>query len=407
MRFLQYNEVMTDHVIHVGINAYEANVAKRVGSNKYAHELLCELERQTREDHEHIGPVTKKRTVRFEWTVYLPSPALIDLPKQRPGFTYRIIPPKKLWTQWRLPFDLYFGGLRHDVFLSLGHYAPRLCPFPSVVCVLDLAFLKFPQFFLKKDVYQLKEWTKYSVKQAKQIVTISESTKADIVAEYKKSPEDITIIYPGIDTETKLEGGMLDAFGQDTQSLLAKYGLEANQYIISVGTIQPRKNIISAIHAFEQFNSSQNNSYKFVLIGKPGWMTTEFDEAVANSPQKQNIILTGFVSDWDKYVLLRSALCSVLVGYYEGFGIPAIESLSAGITPVVANAASLPEVVGKFGILVDPYSVESIAKGFADAAAAPPSPMRRAEMREWAKQFSWEESGSKVLDLLEEKFSSK
>jgi glycosyltransferase involved in cell wall biosynthesis len=377
---------MAGKTLSIGVNAYEANVTKRVGSNQYAYRLLVELERLTRESS-------------VDWTVYLPEAPLSDLPKERPGYHYAVCPPKRMWSQWRLPLQLYLHNSHHDVFLSLGHYAPRFCPFPSVICILDLAFLKFPQFFLKKDLYQLKNWTQYSAQNAKHIFTISQSSKKDIVEMYHKNEADVSIVYPGIETQQSLENR-----DQISEQALQKFGLEEKKYLVSVGTIQPRKNVISAIHAFEKINPMRGNAYKLVLVGKAGWLTDEFEKVLANSPQKQNIISTGFVSDSEKTTLLEKAAASFLVGYYEGFGIPAIESLQAGIIPVVANTGSLPEVVGEYGILIDPYSVDSIADGFTTALGMNVDAMRRSQMLEWARQYSWEQSAQRMLEVLYDHF---
>lgn len=377
---------MAGKILSIGVNAYEANVTKRVGSNQYAYKLLVELERLTRE-------------ATVEWTVYLPESPVADLPAERPGFRYRVCSPKRMWTQLRLPLELYFRNQHHDVFLCLGHYAPRFCPFPSVICILDLAFLKFPQFFLKKDLYQLKNWTEYSAKNAKHVFTISESSKKDIIDLYHKKETEVSIVYPGLEAQDP---------GTSTQTVdehaLQKFGLEEKKYLISVGTIQPRKNVISAIHAFEKINPMRANAYKLVLVGKAGWLTDEFEKVLADSPQRQNIISTGFVSDAEKTTLLQKAAASFLVGYYEGFGIPAIESLQAGVVPVVANTGSLPEVVGEYGILIDPYSVDSIADGFTKALDMNVDAMRRSQMLEWARQYSWEQSAQKMLEVLYDHF---
>ncbi|MEP7166984.1 MAG: glycosyltransferase family 1 protein [Candidatus Woesebacteria bacterium] len=380
---------MEQKSLSIGVNAYEANVAKRVGSNQYAFRLLVELER-----------VSRGKTI--EWTVYLPSIPLFDLPKERPGFAYVVCPPKKLWSQWRLPLQLYLKNKHHDVFLSLGHYSPRFCPSPTVICILDLAFLKFPQFFLKKDLYQLKNWTAYSARNAQHIFTISQSSKKDILEVYKKQESEVSIAYPGLESVQALE--TMDPI---TQKILERFKLENRRYIVSIGTIQPRKNIVGAIHAFEKVNPEKGNIYKLVLVGKAGWLTDEFERIILNSPQKENIVLTGFVDDDEKQGLLQHAAASFLVGYYEGFGIPAIESLQAGVVPVVANTASLPEVVGEYGILIDPYSVDSIASGFTKALEMNVDALRRSQMLEWAKRFSWEESATNMLSILVDKFGKK
>lgn len=379
---------MSQTVFHIGVNAYEANVPHRVGSNQYAYKLLVELEKQTRGNENIV------------WTIYLSRPPLTDMPQARAGWQYRVVQPSLMWTQWRLPIDLYFGKLKQDVFLSLGHYAPRFCPFPSVVCVLDLAYLKFPQFFRKRDLYQLEKWTEYSVKAAKRVFTISENSKADIQSHYHKAASDIDIIYPGIESVTEKLSQAINP------EVLHQYGLKSGRYIVSVGTIQPRKNMISVMHAFEALKATgQYADLKLVFVGKPGWLTQEFDDALNASPNRADMVVTGFVDEATKYGLLKQAACSVLVGYYEGFGIPAVESLLYGITPVVANTASLPEVVGEYGVLVDPYSQDDIARGLAQAIAKQPDTLKRRQMQEWAQQFSWETSATKMLEVLRDKFA--
>lgn len=378
--------------ISIGVNAYEANVSKRVGSNQYAYKLLCYLEKCTRSE---LGGTS------VEWVIYLPENPVEDMPKERQGYRYVICPPKKLWTQWRLPLELYVHARKLDVFLSLGHYAPRLSPVPSVVCVLDLAYLKFPQFFLPKDLYQLREWTKYSVKQASHVFTISKASQSDIQEKYQKKLEDISIVYPGIEASLVSE-----IHPQVLLTTLEKFHLKEKRYLVSVGTIQPRKNMITAIHAFEILKSKNtiDPECKLVFVGKAGWMTEEFDDAIEKSPAKDSIVVTGYVDEVEKQAILAAASCSFLVGFYEGFGIPVVESLLHGVRPVVANTSSLPEVSGEFSILIDPYDVNSVANGFAQALAKIPDPMERARMHEWALQFSWETSSQKMLDVLIEKF---
>lgn len=385
---VRYTRLMSG-LFSVGINAYEANVAKRVGSNLYAYKILCELERLTRSS---LQPA-------IEWVVYLPSAPLFDMPKERVGFRYVICPPKRLWTMWRLPLELFLRGRSHHVLLNLGHYASRFSPVAQVICILDLAYIKFPQFFLKKDLYQLTTWTARSSAQAKHIFTISNSAKTDIIELYKKKPEDITIAYPGVEIQRS------EARGQGSE-FLEKYKLEEKKYFVALGTIQPRKNITSVIKAFEVFNQSHENLWKLVLVGKSGWMTDEFDRVLQESTQRESIVVTGYVEDEEKWSLLSHAGASILVGYYEGFGIPAIESMSVGVQPIVANTASLPEVVGEYGIQVDPYSVESITHGMEQVSLQSMDPMTRSQMILWAEQFSWEKSAQKMLEVLQQKFYS-
>lgn len=364
--------------LRIALDANEANVESRVGSNVFAYKILQQLEMQTRGSSE------------FAFTVYLSGPKQPDFPSERPGWDYKVIIPKVLWTQWRFPLELLLRKNDFNLVLSLGHYAPRFSLIPSVICIMDLAFLHFPQFFRKKDLYQLKNWTGYSAKQAKHIITISENSKLDIMREYGRGPEEVSVVYPGVDEPPAIET-------EREKEILSRFGLEKDKYLIAVGTIQPRKNMINLIKAFEKL---QDKQIKFVFVGKSGWLTMEFEETVAMSPIKDRILVTGYVDEQTKYALLAGAKGNILVGFYEGFGIPPIEGMSVGVAPVVAKTASLPEVVGDLGILVDPYSPDDIARGLQEVLDQKSSSVLKQKFQDRAKGFSWEKSGKKMLEVL-------
>lgn len=365
--------------LRIALDANEANVSSRVGSNVYAFRILRELEKQTRDSSE------------FEFTIFLSSQRQPDFPDERKGWKYKVLTPKKLWTQWRFPLELFLHPRSYDLVLSLGHYAPRRSPIPSVVCIMDLAYLHFPEFFRPKDLLQLKSWTEYSVRHAKHIVTISKNSKLDIIKEYHRAPEDISIVYPGVDSLEMVDDASME------KEVLSRFELEKGKYLVSVGTIQPRKNLINLIKAFEKLDDS---SVKLVFVGKKGWLTTEFDEALAMSPAKDRIVVTGFVEDDVKMMLLKNSKASILVGFYEGFGIPPIEGMSVGVLPLVANTASLPEVVGDLGVQVNPYSVEEMTLGLKRVLESKMSTALKHQLQERAASFSWEKSGQTMLEVL-------
>lgn len=369
------------HTLRIALDANEANVAQRVGSNIYAYNLLCQLERLTRQSD------------KFSFTVFLSSPPQSDFPLKRPGFTIKVIGPKKLWTQIRFPLELFLHPKSYDLVLSLGHYAPRLSPVPTMICIMDLAFLHFPQFFSKRDLLQLTAWTKYSAKNAHHIITISNNSKKDIQNAYEIEASKISIVYPGARFPDKLGSREHDI------KYLKDFALVPQEYLVSIGTIQPRKNMLNLIKAFEKLPSK----YKLVFVGKPGWLTDEFEKALRASPARSRIVTTGFVSQEAKFALLRQAVCSVLVGFYEGFGIPVIESMGVGVLPVVANTGSLPEVVSNLGVIVDPYSISDIQRGLQEAVERKLASSEASHLISRAKEFTWEKSGKDLLDVIESK----
>ncbi|HAV14967.1 MAG TPA: hypothetical protein DCX25_01435 [Candidatus Pacebacteria bacterium] len=369
--------------MRIGINAYEANVANRVGSNEFAYQVLIHLEKLLRDD---------------DVIIYLPSPPLQDMPKSRKGWMYAVIPPAGLWSVWRLPLALLrkkLFGKSFDVFFSLGHYAPLICPFPSVISIMDLAYEKFPQFFKKSDVMKLKVFTRASVKKAAHMIAISQHTKQDLVKLYGVSANHITVAYPGVE-EHQLVGS----------SVRILQGLKVREpYIVYVGTIQPRKNIARLVKAFEKVKQKKKYAdLSLVIAGKVGWMADDVMHAIQHSLVKHHVKLLGFVTEEQKLTLYKHAVAAVLVGLYEGFGIPPLEAMLAGTVPLVSNTASLPEVVGGTGVQVDPLNSDDIARGIEEVLEY--TTRQRQEMiaqgKVQASQFSWENTALRVARVLHE-----
>lgn len=381
--------------ITIGVDANEANLQNRVGSNVYAFEILKQLEKQTQKDSS------------IHWKIYLNKEPVKDFPEERAGWQYQIISPAQFSTQWALPIQLWKDRRTIDLFFTLGHYAPRFCPVPYVSCVMDLAFLKFPTQFRLRDLYQLKQWTRYSVKHAQQIVTISQSAKHDIQEYYNISPQKITVAYPGF--------GQIAKYSPTQQKKTLKNLHISKPYILYVGTLQPRKNLVRLIKSYEQFvQDRQKKSQKktktkvnLVIAGKIGWKADRIVRTAKNSLFSDHIVLTDFVTEKEKAVLYQNAEAVTLIGLYEGFGMPPLEALAYGKVPVVSDNSSLPEVVGKAGILVDPYRIPNIAAGLKQAIL-----LNKDKSAEWKKhakkqvdKFRWEKSGEQVLQMLKKQGS--
>jgi len=371
--------------MRIAINAYEANVVSKVGSNQYAYQILCELEKLTKKNRDDV-------------LVYLPSYPLPDMPKERKGWSYQIVGPKHLWSITGLPRALWLEKVKHnniDVVLSLGHYAPFYTPFPSVVCVMDLAFLKFPEYFTKRDLIQLRTWSDWSIRHAAKLIAISESTKKDLITEYSLKKDLIRVAYPGYSKQKVTKAASFEK--------LKKKMKLSSSYLVYVGTIQPRKNLERLLKAFEKIaQHKENKDLQLVMAGKNGWMNEGFEKELKNSKVKDRIILTGFIDESEKYLLIKNAKALVLVGLFEGFGIPALEALSCGTLPVVSNTSSLPEVIGKAGILVDPYDEVSIARGLKKALAITPEQHKlfRKHATMQIQNFSWKNSAQEVYNVL-------
>lgn len=374
-----------DKTLVIAIDGNEANVTNRVGSNVYAFEIIKSIEAITR----------KLDDLKF--IVLLASEPIADLPKTRAGWTYEVVTPKKFWTQLAEPIYLQKHQSKIDVLFVPGHYAPRISPVPYVSSVMDLAFLNFPDHFLKKDLIQLKNWTKYSVKNASKIIAISEATKKRIQQAYQRKAKDIVVAYPAMTTKITLPAKEIDKVAK-------RFKLDS-RFILHVGTIQPRKNIGRIVSAFEKIASEEEHQdLKLVLAGKYGWLSQDIKHLINSSPAKDKIIVTGYISEKEKWALLRKATCLVQVGLEEGFGIPPLEALTAKTIVVSSNSSSLPEVVGEAGILVNPTSINDITNGIKKALSMSPRDqfLLLARMKTQAQKFSWGKSAKIILNTLVE-----
>ena len=165
----------------IAVDGYEASADNRVGVGRFEVELL-----------KGLYSVDEKNSYR----IYTPRAPKPDLPRTSKHWKYRIASFNRLWSQAALPFYTMIDRPKPDVFFSPVHYAPRFITIPLVLGIMDLSFLFFPDMFRSRDLFKLKQWTMYSVKKAKRIIAISQSTKNDILKKYHISPDKVTVIYP-------------------------------------------------------------------------------------------------------------------------------------------------------------------------------------------------------------------
>ena len=374
----------------IAIDGNEANVRNRVGSNEYAFQILKNIWKTQLLSRPRLGITFK---------VYLKSRPLKDLPEETSWWKYKVLKPKFLWTQWRLPLELIKEKNRIDVFFTPGHYSPRFCPIPLAISIMDLAFLRYPEQFLQKDLWQLKKWTALSVKKANKILAISESTKNDIIKFYDVKPDKIVITYPGINMKNKKQKTK-----NTYRKLKNKYKFNDN-YFLYIGTLQPRKNLIRLIKAFSStINHQPSTINHLVIVGKKGWLYDDIFEKVKGLGLEKNVIFTGFISEEEKNSLLQNAFAFILPSLYEGFGFPVLEAMKVSCPVIVSKVSSLPEVAGDACIYINnPKSVDSIYKAMLKMIKLDED--KRKELinkgYQQVKKFSWKKTAEKTLSVLE------
>lgn len=366
----------------IGIDGNEANISERVGSNVFAYELILAIENYL------------QKNSLFEVVVYLSRPPLDDLPPARPGWQYQVVPHQPFWGQWRLPLELWHRR-QVDLFFSPGHYLPSIAPVPLVSTIMDLAFEKFPGYFRRSDLYQLKLFTRWGVRQARHLFSISEATKQDLIALYHQPPEKISVIYPAVKPVKSMSVAEISA-------QLEKFKLN-EPYLLFVGTIQPRKNLERLISGFAWLRE-HGFSGELVLAGKIGWQAEETMTALESSPVKEHIRQLGFVNDLEKQALIQSAEMLVLPGLYEGFGLPPLEAIQLGTLPVVSDVSSLPEVVPVRDLRFDPNKAvdigETILRVWQESDQQKQAWLEQLQTE--SKKFDWTKSAELVCQKLDQ-----
>jgi len=257
---------------------------------------------------------------------------------------------------------------------------------------MDLSFIHFPELFAKKDLYQLVSWTKYSVKNASKIFTISKSSKDDIIDIYGVEDKKVIVTYPGIK-----EGSSAKILTMD--DLRKKFGIDKD-YILFVGTLQPRKNISKLIEAFSKLKESR---IKLVIVGKKGWLYEPIFEKVKELKVEGRVKFLDFIPQEEMPSLYKGAKAFILPSLYEGFGMPPVEAQAVGVPVVVSRLSSLPEVVGASGIYIDdPHSIDSIKEALEKVISLTKND-RQAIIevgKENTKRFDWDLSAAKLLTIL-------
>ncbi len=366
----------------IGVDASRAARAQRTGTETYSLELIKALAELT----------SAQRKLRL----YSPHPPQhTDWPDSLFVET-RIIPWPRLWTQLRLALELH----RHppDVLFVPAHVLPLYCPVPAVVTVHDLGYRHYPQAHRPFDRWYLEWSTRRHCRVARRVVVDSEATRQDLANFYAADPARISVVYLGRDeTLQPVDDPRIIA------QVKARYNIEGD-YLLYLGTLQPRKNLIRLIEAFEMAGQLwPQPGPKLVIAGRPGWLYETIIGRVQELGLTGRVIFPGYVAPADKAALLSGALAYVFPSLYEGFGLPVLEAMACGTPVLTSNCSSLLEVAGQAARLVDPHRTDDIAAGLVELTTN--AGLRRTLVEQGFQQiqrFSWREAASQIMELLEQ-----
>ena len=370
----------------IGINAlklYTSQDYRNAGISHYIRQLTTHLL-----DHDGKNDYTLfTNNLMPQWqeqTRYAPRIVTSWLPTARPV-------PRILWEQTLLAWHTTRGKL--DLLHCPLNVIPMAAACPTVLTIHDLAFLRYPRLFPRFKQRYLQLFTRMSARNANAVMTVSASTRDDVVEMFGVPRDRVHVVYHAADADFCLRSQ------DECNTFRASKGL-TTRYILYVGTLEPRKNVDVLIRAFGKVLREEGLQHKLVLIGGKGWMTQAIQQAIEDAGIGDRVLMPGYVAREELPLWYSSADLFVYPSTYEGFGYPALEAMASGTPVIASNTSSLPEVVGDAGMLVAPREVSRLATAMAgiltDSELA--DKLRSRGLKQ-AIKFNWVDSVHTCLDI--------
>jgi glycosyltransferase involved in cell wall biosynthesis len=352
--------------VKVLVDALQA--ANRSGTGVYVAQLAT-----------HLWKVAPDLDVGFAWPKNLPPPTGV------PGD--RFVPVSSGNPATRALYELGgFEQLARRVGAALVHYPATVrvlrCRIPHVVTVHDLAFLHNPAWFRADRALFYRMGACRAVKDAAEIIAVSDATARDLGRCVKCDPDRVTVVHNG--------GARVgdDPSLPSADEVRERFGLPAS-FFLFLGTLEPRKNLVRLVEAWSSI--AERTPLDLVIAGRRGWKGGALAEALRRAPARERIHLPGFIPDACLPGLHRAASVFVYPSLWEGFGIPVLEAMARGVPVITSNVSSMPEIAGDAAILVDPEETDSLAGAMTLLATDPDLCAVLSERGlARAEQFSWE-----------------
>ncbi len=362
----------------IGIDASRAVSRAPTGTETYSRELIRALVALDR-DH--------------SYRLYTRESVARDFFSSRPNVDVRPIPFPRLWTHIRLSSEMFAHP--PDVLFVPAHIVPLVHPRQTIVTIHDLGHLRFPEAHPRMQRLYHTWATQWNTQAASHILADSEATQRDVMQYCGIAQDKITVVYPAYDAD--LYRPVSDpALIQATRSRLHIDG----DYILSIGTVQPRKNYGRLVQAFSRMASGPKT---LVIVGKRGWLYQQIFSEVESLGLQSRVRFLDYVPPADMPALICGARLLAFPSLHEGFGLPVLEAQACGTPVVCSMTSSLPEAAGDGALLVDPCDVSALSAA-----------MERLQSDEVLRdkiitngfrniqRYSWENSARLVLNLIGE-----
>lgn len=281
------------------------------------------------------------------------------------------------------------------------YHEPAFFPYrfngPIVVTIHDLSPLRYAETHPPERVRNFHRYLPDAIERAARIIVDSEFVAREVIDMFGVDPARLRAIHLGVSAEYRPRGA------EETAACLAKYGLKRSEYILAVGTLEPRKNLIQALETHARLPASARKRAPLVIAGGKGWITRELEGKLSATGQPGDVRWLGYVPTEDLALLYAGARFLVYPSFYEGFGLPVLEAMASGIPVITSNQASLPEVAGDAGMLLDPRDGEALREAMLRLIEDEKEVQRRVELgRAQAARFTWRACAEKTVAVYRE-----
>jgi glycosyltransferase involved in cell wall biosynthesis len=311
--------------------------------------------------------------------------------------------PRRFTKRWvsdnpfrRLGYDMP-ASLRRDRpdLLHVQYTGPLFSSVPLIVSVHDVSYLEYPEYFTRFRAQQLRLTVKRSVRQAARILTPSEFSRRAIIRNYGVSGEKVVVVPNAVSSSFR-------HMQRETAANWVSHNYQIpSPFVLTVGDLQPRKNHLGLIHAFQDLiRHNPQLPHRLVMVGKETWFASHVRRAAEKSAIADRIHFTGWVSDEDVRHFYGACDLFVFPSFYEGFGLPILEAMACGRAVACSNTSAMPEVANLSALLFDPSSPLEITRAMRDVLLDPELRLRMERLgSQRAASFSWSRAARETLDV--------
>jgi glycosyltransferase involved in cell wall biosynthesis len=369
--------------MRIAVNARFLIKDKLEGIGRFTYELLKRIT-ENHPEHEFIFFFDRPFDQQFIFSSNV-TPVVLFPPARHP-FLYI------WWFEWSVKNALKKYNI--DLFLSTDGYLSLSTKVPTTLVIHDISFMHFPNAMNRIGMWYHKYFSPRFANKASRIAVVSAFTQSDLIKTYVTNPDKIDIVYNAPSLGFK-------PLNADTIQMVREKYTQGRPYLLYVGAMHPRKNIRNLMLAYESYRNANTDGLPLLIVGRKAWKTEEIENTYHSLTYQQDIIFTNRVSEDALYQITGSARGMVYIPFFEGFGLPIVESMSCGVPVITSNVTSMPEVAGDAAILVSPNNIQEIAQAMSKLQTDDEYWENLATLSlNRSKAFNWDVSAAKLWECM-------